>query len=1173
MKLQDIPTGYKSFADNQLLTAAQLNLLIQYLDTQDRMSRLSLTGAGIICGLEPSFRNGVLRIQQGTALTTDGDLLKLRSKSPSPERSPIAVSNKEFTAYLPFTNHRVRYNPFMRNPTTEIPILELLTAEEAKNFSEARPLSTLSINNFVVVLYVENFTKPYDVCNDTDCDSQGIPEIFNLRYFLIDREDVLSTVIRDDQLFQRFSIQQSNLEKIQEIHVPRVTAASLLGPQNNFRLTPYQTVINNTVPTLTQSSLTLFDYLVSALGLIIPANMRRLNFIRITQSATSQYDYGFLQDLVATYNELLNSARAADAVCNLDPTAFPKHILLGAVQDTSLRHGFYKSPALATDPQLREKIQSLVDRYQALLNSYRINTALPVEIRPSKISTILSDKAIPRYYVSNPVLRTSWSFGLSDTRIQMENSEDRLLVDLTGKDFFRIEGAFQKNWATGALQVLQEKKRRYGLNFDVVCLSSEGLPSTFDYQDYPVFFQDLQTMLITWRDQQSCLFSLATSFLTGFSKEANGGHGRFKDLLDLQDINFGVVETAKIDPDRFKLSDETLRILESMVNPQPSKEPPKEIVGSALLGVPFTSLMGAGTVMEPTKTVYRKNVATESLVFSKGTNDIGNAFEAINFAGNLSVNDLVANFDRDIRVAIPDINQWNTTDRQLRVTLPTRLLAAIAALLNQVPNELNEITAARLVAYENALNELCQVTQSAFNYLSGLLTNPQQSYQRQGFEDQYLSVLNRLKENCCAGDFLKALFSEALIRRARILQELTFPAFARKHPGLEHFAGVPNGGTFVLVYDPKTNRVIADFSLPYLCCSKGASIAMIVTPPVDEQSPLEFSIQAEFCKSASATAVVPFTLSPEGTEIQLVDRVTGASIRDNELVLTSSFRAFNTAIQFNVGGELSDQSIVIREIPSIALKHEFDAASGLHVIHSSVQENSFEWTLNGRAVGSNTSEKLELKSVADGTNVVRLTVRTPCGEVSQSITFTHETSLDTGDCTKLALGRIDELKAELSRTLSSRFTPRDVRDDLIPFLNAVQAYEKDPETFVNGRTILELTQAVQTFEVLRKRLSGNTNENEVIILSGIVVLSMQIIYTMLGCVPEKVMLEFEKDLLAMLEILEELLKEPVVFRNLQQVAAQLEAIAEFRIKQGFDSNVDPLIVHLLRVLRLLRGRR
>lgn len=47
--------------------------------------------------------------------------------------------------------------------------------------------------------------------------------------------------------------------------------------------------------------------------------------------------------------------------------------------------------------------------------------------------------------------------------------------------------------------------------------------------------------------------------------------------------------------------------------------------------------------------------------------------------------------------------------------------------------------------------------------------------------------------------------------------ELLFNNFLVQHPGLEHFAGVVWGGTFVLVYEP-SGRVVADFMLPYRCC-------------------------------------------------------------------------------------------------------------------------------------------------------------------------------------------------------------------------------------------------------------------------------------------------------------------------------------------------------------------
>lgn len=45
-------------------------------------------------------------------------------------------------------------------------------------------------------------------------------------------------------------------------------------------------------------------------------------------------------------------------------------------------------------------------------------------------------------------------------------------------------------------------------------------------------------------------------------------------------------------------------------------------------------------------------------------------------------------------------------------------------------------------------------------------------------------------------------------------EKLLFGKFVEENPGLEHFAGVPRGGTFVLVYDAD-NKVIGDFMLDY----------------------------------------------------------------------------------------------------------------------------------------------------------------------------------------------------------------------------------------------------------------------------------------------------------------------------------------------------------------------
>ncbi|MCB9284074.1 MAG: hypothetical protein H6563_08390 [Lewinellaceae bacterium] len=51
-----------------------------------------------------------------------------------------------------------------------------------------------------------------------------------------------------------------------------------------------------------------------------------------------------------------------------------------------------------------------------------------------------------------------------------------------------------------------------------------------------------------------------------------------------------------------------------------------------------------------------------------------------------------------------------------------------------------------------------------------------------------------------------------------------FSEFVKRHPGLEHQGGVPRGGTLVVAYRliKGSYQVVADFALPYNCCTSGS---------------------------------------------------------------------------------------------------------------------------------------------------------------------------------------------------------------------------------------------------------------------------------------------------------------------------------------------------------------
>ncbi|RCR69480.1 PKD domain-containing protein [Larkinella punicea] len=96
-------------------------------------------------------------------------------------------------------------------------------------------------------------------------------------------------------------------------------------------------------------------------------------------------------------------------------------------------------------------------------------------------------------------------------------------------------------------------------------------------------------------------------------------------------------------------------------------------------------------------------------------------------------------------------------------------------------------------------------------------------------------------------------------RKAAFEANLTFGPFLLQHPGLEHGAGVPPGGTFVMVYkDPVMARkdrrlrkggesiVVADFYLPYRCCGSGNGMQFVLPEP-----PPTVEMRDSFCLNSS----------------------------------------------------------------------------------------------------------------------------------------------------------------------------------------------------------------------------------------------------------------------------------------------------------------------------------
>lgn len=149
-----------------------------------------------------------------------------------------------------------------------------------------------------------------------------------------------------------------------------------------------------------------------------------------------------------------------------------------------------------------------------------------------------------------------------------------------------------------------------------------------------------------------------------------------------------------------------------------------------------------------------------------------------------------------------------------------------------------------------------------------------------GFDIMLLSFDELVNNN----DMFKAYFNE----------------YVDKHPGLEHKRGVAQRGTFIMVYDSFGRdgiKVVADFSLPYICC----------TPKVDVKLTLPTSV---ICTNASH---IPFTVFPMNGVVKAnTDLDAGVELIDRQYFFNPALVApelYDEEITFTVNGKPTSCSI------------------------------------------------------------------------------------------------------------------------------------------------------------------------------------------------------------------------------------------------------------------------
>jgi hypothetical protein len=499
-KLTNITGHYHSYVADQVLTHYQLNETIDYFDDQNRLSRIFLTGTGIVCGFQVSTSAGysTVTITQGNGITTDGDLIKLKKETNKPLAT--AIKQKLFTidfpkidykSYKVFDTDKANYPAFKNTSNVLLPIWELLPEKPAGTpleSGESLLTSFANLKNYVVILYLENYTKDASLCDEIDCSNKGGEEIFNLRVLVVTQAtaDIIigkNSNAERDPLYKKYDLFQK-YSALEELGVRKVIPTFNSTSTANKIKTLFNTVVNDTTfksDLLVNLTAVLFPF--GYVSEISDIGFRFNEIFTIDPSnipADIHYRYDLLKDIVATYKELKDLFIQLKSECNPPINSFPKHLLLGFVEDNNrfkdYRHQFYKSPIL--DPNKTfSNFDSLVRRLTGILNNYKIADK-SIKITPSKAIGKLGTKSVPYYYNVDDNLLHAWDFEKSNLYSHQTNfsyhttnlvNDDYIQNPLDyctdDYDFYRIEGYLDDS-VEDVKTFLNAKRIQYSLDFD-----------------------------------------------------------------------------------------------------------------------------------------------------------------------------------------------------------------------------------------------------------------------------------------------------------------------------------------------------------------------------------------------------------------------------------------------------------------------------------------------------------------------------------------------------------------------------------------------------------------------------------------------------------------------------------------------------------------------------------
>ena len=295
---------------DQVLTNVHLNEMFNYLEEQQRLSRVKLIGSGIVCGLDISLEKleGVdaVVISKGVGLTSKGYLIALAGDGPG-ESSILPY-------FTPYQDPNEATYSFFDGGSTQIPLFEL----QSQRVAGAESLANLDlpITDYGVLLYLECFDKQLKNCIENDCNEKGVERIFTLRKLLVSKIDLRRIICQEENLNVPKS--EAQIDQfvnaryyLSPVKLPRFRTSDKDITSSGQLVNLYKDLINKSAELLFEKLKDQLDFLDPILRKNINAKQKIANLLDappLNEVCDLQYTYDFLCDIADTHNELADAA-------------------------------------------------------------------------------------------------------------------------------------------------------------------------------------------------------------------------------------------------------------------------------------------------------------------------------------------------------------------------------------------------------------------------------------------------------------------------------------------------------------------------------------------------------------------------------------------------------------------------------------------------------------------------------------------------------------------------------------------------------------------------------------------------------------------------------------------------------------------------------------------------